>query len=104
MMVKSGLDFFILKFTEPLQRYLLTCQTNSAFLSRFFCTGQPCFEEKRGGLTYQIPLNQALGFPRNANYQEVENSLKNLLDITLADTMPDKRIEIHPRGSSCVIQ
>jgi hypothetical protein len=25
MMVKSGLEFFILKFTEPLQRYLLTC-------------------------------------------------------------------------------
>ena len=24
MMVKSGLDFFILKFSEPLQRYLLT--------------------------------------------------------------------------------
>ena len=40
MLVKSGLDFFILKFTEPLQRYLLTCQANSAFLGRFFCTGQ----------------------------------------------------------------
>ena len=25
MMVKSGLDFFILKFYQPLQRYLLTC-------------------------------------------------------------------------------
>ena len=32
MMVKSGLDIFILKFTKPLQRYLLTCQANSAFL------------------------------------------------------------------------
>ena len=40
MMVKSGLEFFILKFTEPLQRYLLTCPANSAFLGRFFCTGQ----------------------------------------------------------------
>ena len=39
-MVKSGLELFILKFTEPLQRYLLVCQANSAFLSRFFCTGQ----------------------------------------------------------------
>ena len=38
--VKSGLQFFILKFTEPLQRYLLTCQANSAFLDRFVCTGQ----------------------------------------------------------------
>ena len=40
MMVKSDLEFFILKFPEPLQRYLLTCQANSASLGRFFCTGQ----------------------------------------------------------------
>ena len=39
MMVKSGLEF-ILKFTEPLQRYLLTCKANSALLDRFFFTGQ----------------------------------------------------------------
>ena len=39
MMVKSGLEF-ILKLTEPLQRYLLTCQANSALLGRYFCTGQ----------------------------------------------------------------
>ena len=36
MMVKSGLEFFILKFTKPLQRYLLICQANSVFLGRFF--------------------------------------------------------------------
>ena len=36
MIVKSGLDFFILKLNEPLQRYLLIYQANSAFLSRFF--------------------------------------------------------------------
>ena len=40
MMVKISLDFFILKFYVPLQRYLLTCQANSAVLGRFFCTGQ----------------------------------------------------------------
>ena len=34
-MVKSGLEF-ILKFTEPLQRYLLSCQANSAILGRYF--------------------------------------------------------------------
>ena len=38
MMVKSGLVFFILKFYWPLQSYLLSCQANSAFLGRFFCT------------------------------------------------------------------
>ena len=40
MMVKSGLVFFILKFYQPLQSYLLTCQANSAFPGSFFCTGQ----------------------------------------------------------------
>ena len=35
-----GLEFFILKFTQPLQRYLLTCQAKSASLGWFFCTGQ----------------------------------------------------------------
>ena len=37
MVVKSGLEF-ILKLTEPLQRYLLTCQANSA-LRRDVSTG-----------------------------------------------------------------
>ena len=41
MMMKSGLEKSILKFHGGLQRYLLTCQANSAFLGRFFCTGQP---------------------------------------------------------------
>ena len=40
MMVKSGLEKIILKFHVPLQRYLLTSQANSAYLGRFFCTGQ----------------------------------------------------------------
>ena len=36
MMVKSGLEFFILKSYVPPQRYLLTCQANSVILGRFF--------------------------------------------------------------------
>ena len=40
MRMKSGLEKNILKFHGGLQRYLLTCQANSAFLGRFFCTGQ----------------------------------------------------------------
>ena len=39
ILVKSGLEF-ILKLIEPLQRYLLSCQANSANLGRYFCTGQ----------------------------------------------------------------
>ena len=40
MMVKSGLENIILQFHGGLQRYLLTRQPNSAFLGRFFCSGQ----------------------------------------------------------------
>ena len=40
MMMKSGLEKIILKFHSGLQRYLLTCQANSALLGRFLCTGQ----------------------------------------------------------------
>ena len=40
VMVKSHLEFFILKLNEPLQRYMQTCKANSAFLGSFFCTGQ----------------------------------------------------------------
>jgi hypothetical protein len=42
MMVKSGLEKIIFKLHLPLQRYLLTrtSQAISAFLGRFFCTGQ----------------------------------------------------------------
>ena len=36
MMVKNGVEFFILKLYQPRQSYLLTCQVNSAFLGRFF--------------------------------------------------------------------
>ena len=52
MMVKTGLEFLILKFSEPLQRYLLTCQANSAFLDDFFCTGQQ--QLWRGSLNFKI--------------------------------------------------
>ena len=51
IMVKSGL-FFILKSYVPLQRYLLTCQANSAFLGRFFCTGQQ--QLRRGMQDFKI--------------------------------------------------
>ena len=39
-MVKSSLEKNVLKFHGGLQRCLLTCQANSAFLGRFFCIGQ----------------------------------------------------------------
>ena len=51
MMVKSGLEF-ILKLTEPLQRYLLSCQANSAILGRYFCTGQQ--QLWRGSVNFKI--------------------------------------------------
>ena len=51
MIVKSGLEF-IFKFTEPLQRYLLTCQANSDLLGRFFGTGQQ--QLWRGSVNFKI--------------------------------------------------
>ena len=60
------------------------------------------FEEKRSGLTYQTKLNQALGFKRDAKYEEVKIDLKNLMAIILADTMPNKRICLDKK-SSCTI-
>ena len=41
IMVKSGIVFLFRNSTSPFRdTYLLTCQANSAFLVRFFCTGQ----------------------------------------------------------------
>ena len=66
--VKRGLEF-ILKFTEPLQRYLLTCQANSAQLGRFFGTGQQQlwrgsvdFKIKNSRLLFTIILSQKCKF------------------------------------------
>ena len=47
MMMKRGIEFFILKLNEPLQRYLLTCQADSAFLGRFFALGSSNSEGAR---------------------------------------------------------
>ena len=50
MMVESVLEVFILKFIEPLQRYQLTRQANSAFLGgSFFATlkGPGVFQNKK---------------------------------------------------------
>ena len=51
MMVKSGLEF-VLKFTEPLQRYLLSCHANSAIPGRYFCIGQQ--QLWRGSVNFKI--------------------------------------------------
>ena len=45
MMVKSGLEKCFLKFQEQLQRYLLTCQANSAGI---FALGSSKSEGVRG--------------------------------------------------------
>ena len=69
MMVKSGLEF-ILKLTEPLQRYQLTCQANSALLGRFFCTGQQ--QLWRGSVNFKInsrPLLTIIFKLKNLNFK-----------------------------------
>ena len=49
MMVKSGLEKIILKFTGGFQRYLLTCQANSVFLGRFFFALRSSNSEAKNG-------------------------------------------------------
>ena len=68
-MVRSGLEF-ILKFTEPLQRYLLSCQANSAILGRYFCTGQQ--QLWRGSVNFKInsrPLFAVIFKLKNDNFK-----------------------------------
>ena len=68
MMVKSGLEL-ILKLTEPLQRYLLSCQANSANLGRYFCTGQQ--QLWRGSVNFKInsrPLFTIIFKLKNGNF------------------------------------
>ena len=59
------------------------------------------FEEKRDGFKYQTKLNQPLGFPKNAKYEDVKTELKNLMAITLANPNPN-RITFD-KASSCKI-
>ena len=56
MMVKSGLEKNILKFNSGLQRYLLTCQANSAFLGRFFCTWQQQLRRPSQGPSWKFEI------------------------------------------------
>ena len=75
MMLKSGLEF-ILKLTEPLQRYLLSCQANSAFLGRYFCTGQQ--QLLRGSVNFKInsrPLFTIIFKLKNDNFKTRDFSL-----------------------------
>ena len=60
------------------------------------------FDEERDGFTYQTKLNQCLGFPLGAKYEDVREDLKNLMAITLAETMPQKRIHLE-KDSGCTI-
>ena len=69
MIVKSGLEF-ILKLTKPLQRYLLSCQANSAILGRYFCTGQQ--QLWRGLVNFKInsrPLFTIIFKLKNDNFK-----------------------------------
>ena len=76
-MVKSGLEF-ILKSTEPLQRYLLSCQANSAILGWYFCTGQQ--QLWRGSVNFKIKsLDHLLLFTiifkwKNGNFKTLDFS------------------------------
>ena len=77
-MVKSGLEKNNLKFHGGLQRYLLTYQANSAFLGRFFCTGQQ--QLWRPSLNFKIIFSRPL-FTIIFKPKMVSNLHKNFLCI-----------------------
>ena len=77
-MVKSGLEF-ILKLTEPLQRYLLSCQANLAILGRYFCTGQ------------QQPLFTIIFKLKNDNFKTRDFS--PLIEFVLTGVKAEHRLE-----------
>ena len=55
----------------------------------------------KNGQHYQLKLNHALGFPRNATFEDVKHDHEKLINSTLMN-FPSDRIEI--QKSSCNIQ
>ena len=93
MMVKSGLEF-ILKLTEPLQRYLLSCQANSAYLGRYFCTGQQ--QLWRGSVNFNInsrPLFTIIFKLKNGNF--MTGDFSPLIKRVLAGVRNDHVHKVH---------
>ena len=66
--VKSGLEFFILKFREPLQRYPLTCQANSTFLSSSKSEGACWISPYSNSLEWSLPKQQHCTLLRTAQF------------------------------------
>ena len=92
MTVKSGLEL-ILKLTEPLQRYLLSCQANSAILGRYFFTGQQ--QLWRGSVNFKInsrPLFTIICKLKNDNFKTRDFS--PLIERVLAGVWKDPPIMI----------
>ena len=97
MMVKSGLEI-ILKFTEPLQIYLLSCLANSAILGRY-CTRQQ--QIWRGSVDFKIKsLDNFLPsfLSKNGNFKTRDFS--PLIKRVLAGVMDDNTSVIKTRSLS----
>ena len=100
MMVKSGLEF-ILKLTEPLQRYLLSCQANSANLGKYFCTGQQ--QLWRGSVNFKInfrPLFTIIFKLKNDNFKTRDFS--PLIERVLAGVFYNTQRYYEKRGEKVI--
>ena len=63
MMVKNGIESFILKSYVPLQKYLLTCQAHSAILGRnFLHWAAATMKEHVGNCTYFLLALSVVNF------------------------------------------
>ena len=83
-----------MKFTEPLQRYQLSCQANSAILGRYFCTGQQ--QLWRGSVNFKInsrPLFTIIFKLKNDNFKTRDFS--PLIKRVITDVMYSKINFLH---------
>ena len=82
-----------MKETEKLENLAYMCDVLETDLTK-------TVEYLKNNQSYKIQMSLALGFPRHANYQDVQNDHEKLINSTLTN-FSDGRIEI--KQSSCVI-
>ena len=75
--VKSGLEFFILKFSEPIQRYPLTCWANLAFQSSSNSKGACWISPYLNSLEWSLPKQQHCTPLRSAQFVRLLSEVLN---------------------------
>ena len=91
--MKSGLEKNILKFNDGLQKFLLTCQANSAFLVRFFFLGSSN-SEGHCGILKRLFLDHFSPSFLSQKWCQISVSTRNQYAITVLHTFCSKMARI----------